>query len=406
MYHREERIALPAEVGIDAEHKADHDAVDAIAVQVARTHLDHGFIVRKDAGQRVRQKLRINAEADAEHQGHADARPQATVHAVGQARSIVLRRHGSNGGRHGRRRQHGKNNNLLHHAKPGRSNDAHPVDNDRDDQERDIDKRVLQGNGSAQGQDPLGEPSVQPDIPARELEPEATAMQIPQGGQETDALRGHRGNGCSHGPQMEPAHQQEVQSHIDDTSLRHEVERRPRIAQTAQDAAHHVISDDERDAQRTDKQVMLRIAQGLDRRMHQHGYRIVQEGHQQRQPHAHNAEQPDGRADDGGQFAIVARAGGNAYQHGDARGQSQDDARHCLHHLATDGHARHTGRIVKLPHYEQVRTAIQGLQHIGQQIGHGKLKQHTGHAALRQIKFFLHTSYIYLLHIKSIHRIG
>ena len=228
-------------------------------------------------------------------------------------------------------------------------------------------------------------------------------MQIPQSGQEADALRSYRGNGRSHGPQMETTHQQEIQSHIDDASQRHEIERRPRIAQAAQDAAHDIVPDDERDAQRTDEQVMLRVAQGLDGRVHQHGYRIVQNGHQQCQAHAHDTEQPDGRTDDGSQFAIVARPGGDAYQHSDARGQPQDDARNRLHHLATDGHARHTGRIVKLPHHEQVGTAIQGLQHIGQQIGHGKLKQHTGHAALRRIKFFLHTSLtpIYILHKNS-----
>lgn len=38
MYHREERIVLPAEIGIDAEHKADHDAVDTIAVQIGRAY--------------------------------------------------------------------------------------------------------------------------------------------------------------------------------------------------------------------------------------------------------------------------------------------------------------------------------------------------------------------------------
>ena len=268
MYHGKQRIALPAEVGVDAEDKADHDAVDAIAVQIARAHLDDGFLVREDAGQRVRQELSIDTEADAEHQGHADTRPQATVHALGQACPIVLRRHGSNGRGHSRRRQHGKDDDLLHHAQSGRGNDPHPVDNDRNDQERDVDQRILQGNGSAQGQDPLGQPSVQPDIPARELEAEASAMQIPQGCQEADALRGYRGDGRSHGPQMEAAHQQEVQQDIDDTSQCHEVERRPRIAQAAQDAAYNIVADDERDAQRTDEQVMLRVAQGLDGRMH------------------------------------------------------------------------------------------------------------------------------------------
>lgn len=38
MYHREERIVLPAEIVIDVERDADHDAVDAIAVQIGRAY--------------------------------------------------------------------------------------------------------------------------------------------------------------------------------------------------------------------------------------------------------------------------------------------------------------------------------------------------------------------------------
>lgn len=98
MYHREERIALPAEIGIDAEHEADHDAVDAIAVQIGGAHLHDCRVCGEDAGQRIRQELHVGAEGDTEHQGHADARPQATVHAAGQSRPVVLRRHGGNGG--------------------------------------------------------------------------------------------------------------------------------------------------------------------------------------------------------------------------------------------------------------------------------------------------------------------
>ena len=57
MYHREERIALPAEIGIDAEHEADHDAVDAIAVQIGGAHLHDRLVRGEDAGQRIRQEL-------------------------------------------------------------------------------------------------------------------------------------------------------------------------------------------------------------------------------------------------------------------------------------------------------------------------------------------------------------
>ncbi len=32
VYHRKPRIALPAEIGIDTEYKADNDAIDAVAM--------------------------------------------------------------------------------------------------------------------------------------------------------------------------------------------------------------------------------------------------------------------------------------------------------------------------------------------------------------------------------------
>ena len=137
---------------------------------------------------------------------------------------------------------------------------------------------------------------------------------------------------------------------------------------------------------------MFGISHGLYGGVHHHSYGIVTDCHHQRQACPNNAEKPDRRSDDGSQLPVIARTGRYTNEHGDACGQSQDDARHCLHHLAADGYTRHAGSIVKLPYHKKIGTSIEGLKHIGQQIRYGKLKQYVRHLALSQVKFFLHTT--------------
>ena len=73
----------------------------------------------------------------------------------------------------------------------------------------------------------------------------------------------------------------------------------------------------------------------------------------------------------------------------DACGQSQNDTGDSLHHLAADGDSGHACCVVKLSHYEEVCASVKGLQHIGQQIGEGELKQYAGYISLCQISFFI-----------------
>lgn len=57
VYHGEPRVALPAEVRVDAEHEAHHHAVDAVSAQVSGCHFYHGGVVRENACQRFGQEL-------------------------------------------------------------------------------------------------------------------------------------------------------------------------------------------------------------------------------------------------------------------------------------------------------------------------------------------------------------
>ena len=228
MYHREERIALSAEVGIEAEHEAHHHAVDAVAAQVAGCHVDHGGIVCEDACQRRRQELRVDTHGQAERQGHPDARPEAARHASDEPCAVVLCRHGGHGCGDGRGRKHGKYDDFLH--------DAHMVDDDRNQEERDVYQRILQGDGCAELRDLSGEEAVRPDVAPAEREVESPAVEKPQGRQEADALRQHRGDGGTGRTQPEAPDQQEVDPDVDDAGDEHEVERRLRVAQHAHEA--------------------------------------------------------------------------------------------------------------------------------------------------------------------------
>ena len=57
VHHGEHGIALPAEIGIDAEHETHHDAIYAVSPQIAGSHLHHLAVAGEDTRQRVRQEL-------------------------------------------------------------------------------------------------------------------------------------------------------------------------------------------------------------------------------------------------------------------------------------------------------------------------------------------------------------
>ena len=62
VYHRKNRISLPAEICVEAEHEANDDAVDAIAPQVVCRHVNDSRVFGENASQTLREKLRIDAE--------------------------------------------------------------------------------------------------------------------------------------------------------------------------------------------------------------------------------------------------------------------------------------------------------------------------------------------------------
>ena len=60
-------------------------------------------------------------------------------------------------------------------------------------------------------------------------------------------------------------------------------------------------------------------------------------------------------------------AGVVAHENGAPQGEAGDQAGDNLRHLGAGGHRRHRLGVAKLPHHEKVHSAIQRLQHIGQQ---------------------------------------
>ena len=187
---------------------------------------------------------------------------------------------------------------------------------------------------------------------------------------------------------MKTSDQQEVECDIYGTGQSYKIERCARVSQPAQDSANDIVTDNERNPQRADQQIMAGVAHGFGRSMHQCGYRIVEQGHEQGKKTSHQGKQPDGRTDDGRSFFVIACSGGDADKYRDACGQSQNDTGDSLHHLTADGDSGHACCVVILSHYEEVCASVKGLQHIGQQIGEGELKQYAGYISLCQIKFF------------------
>ena len=321
----------------------------------------------EDARQRFGKELGVKADRHAEGQGHRDARPEALFHPADEARAVVLGRHGRYGRGDGHRWQHGEDDDLLDDADGCRGHDAHLVGDDRDEQERHVDQRVLQSQRSAQREHLPRQAARRADVASREGDAQPLAAKEPQRRDETGGLCEHRGDGGAHGAQSQSADKGEVEHDVRHAGQRHEVERRARVAEAAQDAAHHVVAHDERDAQRADEQVVFRVAQGFGRCLHQAGKGRVAQRHDRCQHHGHQGEDPGGRPDGPGHLPLVAGARADGDEHRRPRRQACDDARGGLHHLAADGHAGHAGRVVELPYHEEVSPAVEGLQHVGHQ---------------------------------------
>lgn len=59
MDHGEQGVALPAEIGVDAEDKADEQTVEAVTAQVVRCHEYHRRVFGEEGRERFGQELRI-----------------------------------------------------------------------------------------------------------------------------------------------------------------------------------------------------------------------------------------------------------------------------------------------------------------------------------------------------------
>ena len=195
---------------------------------------------------------------------------------------------------------------------------------------------------------------------------ETFPVQIPQGRSKAYPLRSDRGYGRSRRPQMAATHQNEIQHDVQRTSQGHEIERRARISQSAQNTAHDIISYNKRNAQRTNPQIGFRIGQRLGRSVHQLHRPAMKSHHQKGQYRTDCGKQPDGGSDNGRRFPVIFRSRGDSNQHSRPRSKPEDDARHSLHHLTSDGHGGHTRSIVILPHHKQVGSSVECLKHIGQ----------------------------------------
>ena len=192
------------------------------------------------------------------------------------------------------------------------------------------------------------------------------AVQEAECGRETGTLRRDRGRSSPGRTHAARPHKDEIQHDVQHTSQRHEIERRARISQPTQNTAHDIIAYNKRNAHRTNPKIGFRVAHGLGGRVHPNGYLPVQCHHKGGQYDSHHGKEPDARPHDGSRLTVILRPRGNAYQHRYPRRKPENDARHSLHHLTSDGHGGHARGIVVPPHHKQVGSPIERLKHVGQ----------------------------------------
>ena len=92
-------------------------------------------------------------EDQAHGHGDSDAVGQGLAASLVEARPGVLGGHGRDGGEHGRRHQEEEADDLLHDPHGGGHVHAPAVGDGGDDQESDLDKAVLEGDGETDAQD-------------------------------------------------------------------------------------------------------------------------------------------------------------------------------------------------------------------------------------------------------------
>ena len=363
MQERKFRAAASAEVPAERKMQAGKNAIEDIALQVSRTSGDDRRIQREPADDRRGRELCDRRYCHTKDRTDDEGIPEGLPRPRALPRPNILCAQSRYRRQHRRGHEEHEADELLDDADCRRIGEPAHIGDDRDDEERNLDKAILQGYGHADAQDAAKDlPFRPPGGPVNFHGP--GAAHIDKGHHHADGLGKRRAQGRAHRSQMQRPHEQIVEHDIGTAGYGHEIQRAARIPKPAENRANDIVGRDQRYAQEAHPQVCFRIGYGRRRRLHPRRDLTGQQQAACRQQHRHAQEQ-DGRiADDCRTARPVART--DSLRNADRRAHRQphDHDREHMHDLAADGHGRDAGRSLELTDDEQIRHAIERLQEV------------------------------------------
>lgn len=180
-------------------------------------------------------------------------------------------------------------------AVTGGGDQPQAVDEGAERQKGQLGQTLLQGQGQtdAEKQAALG---VEAEVLPGDGERQLLFDQQHHCEHHADHLRQHRCDGRPGGVHAEAYYQDEVAHDVDHAGHQHEEQRRPAVAQAAEDGGEQVIGDDEEDTAAADAHIAGGQADGLLRRLHQDRDGAGKAHQQDKHPHREDGEHNGGSA--------------------------------------------------------------------------------------------------------------
>ena len=166
------------------------------------------------------------------------------------------------------------------------------------------------------------------------------------------------------------------------------------IPHAAQDAADHVIGDDDQNAPGADAQIEHGFVKGLRRNPQDARQRSGKGFQQDGERDADNGKQKDGRSDGVARFLRLLFSDVLPDGDGGSHGKAGDDERHHLHEGASGAYRRDARRVAEPSDDQQIHRTVGGLQDQRAEDGKGEADEGGENGAFRKgkrgLRFFFH----------------
>lgn len=381
------------ENGVTGAHKEAHQGtherhqqiVDAAYAQIPHAKIHHLHIRAEQPHQLFREQLYQREY----HHVYGHGKDKAPVHGghgtFRFVRAEVLGAHGGYGAAKGNGRQYGEKRYLVSACQSGRSGNAHGVDHDGQQQERQSVDRVLDGGGDA-GFEQYGEFfPVYPNIAEAEIENEFCLSQMQDAKQHAYALSDNGGKSRAESAPFEDRDEKQVEHDVYAAGDADEDKGTIAVAHTAKDGAQRVVAEDEYETNGADIEINKSFVHGFGGRFHHVEYAFGKYQRQNSGCQRQNDDERHQRTDDLLKLFVVPAAPVLTDDNGAAKTEANGYVGYKGYVLGADVGACQRDGTGKLTENDKVNRAVQVLNDAGQNKGQCKKQQLPGYTAFRKV---------------------